>query len=169
MNNPTYPCPKCGNTERFVELVWEQRRYPIDRRGETTGVSESVEETEVPIQFSCANCGNVIKQLEVSCFRDGFYITNYQPVKEAKQSELSSCWEELPDYTDFDDLDGMYLKEFTLEALETTVENKFQEILREYQAAAPAKRIVMNRLLTILCGYSLPELIKKAHGSEAAL
>jgi len=84
MNEPIYICRQCGNTEVFTELVWEQRRYRIDGHGEAIGVSEPVEDTEVPVQVSCDNCGAVLQQLEFSCFRDSTYLTNShsQPRKE---------------------------------------------------------------------------------------
>lgn len=76
MNQPNYTCPKCGNTSAFNELVWEQRRYPIDHHGETIGVSEAVEETEVPIQISCARCGAIINRMQFSCVRGETQLSN---------------------------------------------------------------------------------------------
>lgn len=86
MNQPNYTCPECGNTSTFTELVWEQRRYPIDHHGETISVSEAVEDTEVPIQISCADCGAVISQREVSCFVAGFHIASDRQKSQARKS-----------------------------------------------------------------------------------
>jgi hypothetical protein len=163
MNEPTYTCPACGNTDVFIELVWEQRRYPIDGAGETTAVSEPVEETEVPVEVSCARCGAVVKQLEISCFRAGAYITNYQPKQEFR--DFLRRDEDLPPYTDYDDTIGQYLEEFNYLV---TTENQcyFTSILHEYRVAPTKKRILINWLFIQLCGHSLPNIIKKAHGHE---
>jgi len=79
--------------------------------------------------------------------------------------KLPHYYEDLPGYTDLNDSDGKYIAEFTNQ-FSTDVTREFNAILREYHAAPIEKRIAMNWLFARLCGYSLPSLIKKAHGHE---
>lgn len=152
MNEPTYQCSQCGNGDAFTELVWEQRRYPIDRRGETTSNSDAVEGTEVPVEVSCDQCGAKVVRFSIT------------PPKEDDQKfwmDSPQYWEDLPANTDCTDEDGIYRSEF-IEQFSTAV-NDLDVIIDEYWTASKEKRITMNWIFVRLCGYTLPAIVKNAH------
>jgi len=154
MNEPIYVCPKCANLEAFTELVWEQRKYPIDGYGNTSGVSDVVEDTEVSIEVTCDHCGAIVVQHGTAPPQNHEYL-----------KQVPQYWEDPPAYTDFEDTDSKYQAQF-MECIATDDVYEFDTILQEYAAAHPDKRFVVNWLFIRLCGYSLPSIVKKAHGHE---
>lgn len=149
-----YRCGHCGNSKSFTETVWEQRRYPLDGAGETTGASDLVEYTEVPIEVSCDGCGKIVME---------YGTTSPEILEYLKQ--MPEYWRDLPSDADREDFAGKYLEHFTglFASMKT---NEFDTIIQEYTSLAPDKRFVMNWLFTKLCGYSLPSIIERTHGYE---
>lgn len=157
MNEQTTTCPQCGNTEIFVELVWEQRRYHIDGTGETLYASDPIEGTELLIEKSCKHCGAIVEKQEIKpprLIEDGFWEF---------WKGLPHYWEELPTYTDFSE-NNNYLS--IIKELVANRNTAFDNVLEEYDIAPAEARIMINWLFIQLCGYSLPAIIKKAHGYE---
>lgn len=158
MNEQPTTCPKCRNTEIFVELVWEQRRYHIDGFGETLYASDPIEDTEFLVEKSCEHCGAIMEKNEIkppSASDDGFW--NFW-------KDLPHYWEELPTYTDFSKNDK-YLR--IVKELVANRNATFENILEEYDVAPVDARIMINWLFVQLCGHSLPAIIKMAHGYES--
>ena len=158
MNEQIVACPNCGNTEIFVELVWEQRRYHIDGAGETLYTSDPIEGTEFLIEKFCKHCWAIIEKKEIKppgAIDDGFWEF---------WKNLPHYWEELPAYTDSWDESGNYHTQF--KDFFVSKNSDFDLILEEYDLAPERDRIMINWLFIRLCGYSLPSIIKKAHGYE---
>lgn len=156
MNEPVYICPQCGKTDGFTELVWEQRKYFVDRHREGIGFSDAVEDSEVLVQVTCDNCNTIVASFNVA------------PPKKDDQDfwkDLPQYWEDLPTNTDCSDEDGLYRSEFARQ-LKTDTANELDVILDEYWTAPKEKRITMNWIFVRLCGYTLPAIVKKAHGND---
>lgn len=156
MNDQINTCPQCGNTA-FVELVWEQRRYYTDGTGTTLHVSDPIAGTTVLVEKSCVHCDATLMKQEIKPPRpdDGFW--NFW-------KDLPQYWEELPIYTDFWDENGSYHTQFR--NLFANKKSEFDLILEEYSVAPARDRIMINWLFIRLGDYSLPAIIKKAHGYE---
>lgn len=157
MNEQIVACPNCGNTEIFVELVWEQRRYHIDGTGETLYASEPIEGTEFLVEKSCKHCGAIMEKKEIKTpgvVDDGFWEF---------WKNLPHYWEELPAYTDFSETHNY---RSTVKELIVKQNAAFDNVLEEYDLAPDRERIMINWVFIQLCGYSLPAIIKKVHGYE---
>jgi len=149
-----YRCRKCGNSDKFSEVVWEQRRYPIDGTGGRLSASDAADETGVPVQISCNQCGAIVAQ-----------HTTKPPENDTYLQGLPAYWEDLPEEADYFDKQGLYQAVFSA-LVGSFHANEFDKIVQEYANSSQEVRFAVNRLFTRICGHSLVSIVTKAHDPE---
>ena len=59
-----YHCPKCGNSEQFVQYQWQLRRCAVDNEGVSLS-TEEVCDSDVVAAISCARCNTHVRDFGV--------------------------------------------------------------------------------------------------------